>query len=402
MRHIQYYLEDGFNSTIDDKNSIYHFTANPDVNIKTQSILGDLTNSYHVTENIMTPIMINGDNRNIQFNRNLLRIYSSFESNYETIKRNTTEIIKDFILSNGKIRDLIYRMNTINPIERQMNNRGSNNSINNDNFYNFTTSYRSTGRDDMVTLEIMSHEVESILLYLLIGSNNKIKIKYNIEKIIKFIIELSDAQKVFDKKQEFLSITPNIRYVLLQSLHNNDRLRYDSDFNKSNLKNLINNSKDDTFGIVKINNDKEYSLAYLIISLFISNEVFEDEAYFNLCRLPAYNPKTVFGNLLDMNNNKQVKQNILNKGKGLFFIGESFRSLLHNLMVILYQLVLFNFIDYMSNKIINYNIKNPIDRKLFNDRDFQKFFIILEENYSKEEIFEYFNNYLKELNEHVE
>ena len=401
MRHIQYYLEDGFNSIIDDKDSIYHFTANPDVNIKTQSILGDLTNSYHVTENIMTPIMIDGDNRNIQFNRNLLRIYPSFESNYETIKRNTTEIIKDFILSNGRIRDLIYRMNTINPIERQMNNRGSNNSVNNDNFYNFTTSYRSTGRDDMVTLGIMSHEVESILLYLLIGSNNKIKIKYNIEKIIKFIIELSDAQKVFDKKQEFLSITPNIRYVLLQSLHNNDRLRYDSDFSKSNLMNLINNSKDDTFGIVKINN-KEYSLAYLIISLFISNEVFEDEAYFNLCRLPAYNPKTVFGNLLDMNNNKQVKQNILNKGKGLFFIEESFRSLLHNLMVILYQLVLFNFIDYMSNKIINYNIKNPIDRKLFNDRDFQKFFIVLEENYSKEEIFEYFNNYLKELNEHVE
>ena len=45
----------------------------------------------------MTPIMIDGDNRNIQFNRNLLRIYPSFESNYETIKRNTTEIIKDFI-----------------------------------------------------------------------------------------------------------------------------------------------------------------------------------------------------------------------------------------------------------------------------------------------------------------
>lgn len=395
MRHIQYYLEDGFNSIIDDKESIFHFTADPNTNLKVQSIQGDITNPYNVTENIITPIMIDRNTRNIQFNSNLLRIYPSFESNYETIKKNTTQLIKEFILSNGRIRDLIYRMNTMNPIERQLYNRGSNNSINNDNFYNFNTSYRSSGRDDMVTLGIMSHEVESILLYLLIGSNNRIKIRYNVEKIINYIIELSNAQKKLDKKEKFLSITPNIRYVLLQSLCN-DRLSYDSDFSKSNLKNFIDNPNDNTFGIVKIN-DKEYSLAHLIISLFISNQLFEDEAYYNLCRLPAYNPKTVFGNLLDMNGNKQVKQDIINKGKGLFFIGESFRSLLHNLMVILYQLILFNFIDYMNDKIIDYNIKNPIDKHLFKDREFQRFFIILEENYTKEEIFEYFDRYLKEM-----
>ena len=134
MRHIQYYLEDGFNSIIDDKESIFHFTADPNTNLKVQSIQGDITNPYNVTENIITPIMIDRNTRNIHFNSNLLRIYPSFESNYETIKKNTTQLIKEFILSNGRIRDLIYRMNTMNPIERQLYTRGSNNSINNDNF----------------------------------------------------------------------------------------------------------------------------------------------------------------------------------------------------------------------------------------------------------------------------
>ena len=181
IKHLQYHLEDGFTSFIDDTENNIHIDKD-DYNLKagTQSIptvFDKASSKYsklsYQINNMCYPTKSPIDGY-LEFNTDLEKLYPNYEKNMESIKDDTDAAIKNFINKGGRIRDLLFRMNSIDPVEREFMNRGNTITAFNENFNNFNMSYRSSCRDDMVTSGLMGHEVEAILLYLLNGSNIRI------------------------------------------------------------------------------------------------------------------------------------------------------------------------------------------------------------------------------------
>ena len=359
-RHLQYHLDDGYES----------IAQIPSLKIEEQVKKYDyviLEDYFRYTKNkpqVFSEPIISAHTGAISmggyiFNSDLLDTYKNFDSNYNSIKEETTKAIQNFVNSGATIRDLLYRMNSIDPIEREYLNRANKLIIDNDNVNNFTGNYMTATRDDTAIIGLMNHEIYAIVLYLLVASNSKIIIRYKINDVNNLLVSIL-------KRFEKYEIAPNIRFLLLQSLcaHNIDNHR---NYGRNSIMKYIKNNKQDNIGTITINN-KEFSIAYLILKMYSSNTIMIDEVNSNLCNIPI------------------AMQYLLDN----MTLTASFRKLLHNITIIFYQLLLFNFMQRYKE----IEIKNPIDRRLWRDREFQsKLLSIIENN----DIVSDFSKYLMEV-----
>ena len=394
--HLQYHIEDKVDNIIDDENHKIDYTI---FNARAYKYIA--TNENEI---VLTPLVANNydstddfENKKVSYNKKFLELYSSYKNNLKVIREDTDDAIKSFINNGGKIKDLLYRMNTMDPIEREFYNRSVGLITFNDNFNNFITNYKNSGKDDMVTTGIMNHEVNAILLYLLSGSNVKIKIDYNPYKLINFIYRTSGIKECIEVNSNFsINPSPSYKWFLLQSLYDSkfiNKIPFICDLSKENQSKYIVNGEDDTLGKVYINKDISFSLAMIILRLYKHNTLFEEESIHNMCRLPVYLSSNIPTNI----DNLKIKD-LYN-----FFMTEEFRKIMHTTSIIFYQLLIFNFMEYLIKELNLFSteiknpidkhlteIKNPIDKHLFENREFQKIWILIEENCDSKKLFKLF------------
>ena len=304
--------------------------------------------------------------------------------NYNTIKNDVTDIIKNFVDKNGTIRDLIYRMNAISPIEREYRNRAFKVNILTNGFNSNSNADKIIGCDETNNDNIMNHEIEAIVLFLLAGSNNKIKIQFDISTIFKFLSDLYTSKHNYNNDELLIVPEGNIRYLLMRALSCDENFSFSNTFTKNDIKNNIKNKKDNTFGYILYNDKTRRSLSYTIMKLYYDNNLFTETINYNLTRLPTIS-------------------NYIMETAGINVVTtESFRKLLYNLFIIYYELLLFNFMSFTMKieKIDNITraidkINNPIDRKLWYDRKFQGYLLYLNERYNNNKLFDLFDKYLK-------
>lgn len=409
IRHLQYYLQDGFSSFIDDAEHLYHIDSDDyEWSVNNNRILTGVFDkakckyySHWGVRNTMCDPLDKNQKEGLKANEDLETYYPNYKENAQSIKDDTDNGINNFIQNGGRIRDLLYRMNSIDPIEREYMNRGNTLTALNENFNNFDTSFRSSGRDDMVTVGIMGHEIEAILLYLLNGSRIAININYKVHVLLNYIIRITNLCKILQSETNQITLAqndlyvPSYKYFLIQSLYDSscqNRIDLSSPISKDNIKELIKSNNDSTVGEAQISiDDRLYkiSLANIILISFIKNELFEDETIHNLTRLPVFNP-CIF---IDYTNSKVLKDDF-----GQMYISESFRKVMHTTSIILHQLLLFNFMDYIKKLTDDkLSVSNPFDKVLFEDREFQLLWLSIEERYSSKELFEIFKEYMKEV-----
>ena len=378
--HLQYHIKDTIESITDTRD------------IVKETNLNNGRDRYSIY-NTITPMKfsneLNPDSDYI-INEEYVKIYKNYRDNLRVIREDTDKAIKDFISSGGRIKDLLYRMNTLDPIDREYNNRAFKLNTLNDNFNNFITNYKSSGKDDMVTIGLMNHEVNSILLYLLIGSGIYINIDYKVNKIMNFIYRTSNLKEIIEVNDSLsLNPSPSYKWFLLQSLYDSsfvNKIPFICNLSKSNQTKYEVNKDDDTLGrIYFMNKDISCSLAMLILRLYKHNKLFENESIHNMCRIPVY----ISTDLL----NHEYECNYFLQPFFKFFITEEFRNILHTMTIILHQLLVFSFMEY-CNIPKDTEIKNVVDRHLYKDREFQKLWIIIEEKYNQEELFKLFKDFM--------
>ena len=402
LRHLQYKIQDKYNTLVDDPSTNINideslcYQLNDEFTPNISMICTKFNSKLDLQDTFVSPVHFSENKLN--FNSTLLDKYPKFKENLQCIKDDTDEAINSFIESGGRIRDLLYRMNTIDPIEREYMNRANQLYTFNDNFYNFTGCYRSSGRDDMVTNGLMYHETQAILLYLLCGSNISIDIKYKVYMLFNYVGRVADVFNCFDsitvpnytdENHELFKVV-SYKYFLLQSLYDSSvqkRISLLEQLSKDTISSFILNSDDVTVGSIYID-DKEYSLANLIFKLYKYNTMFEDEITYNMTRLPAFRPYSLV-------NIEKPKRYDFAK----FYISESFRKIMHTENIIFNQLLIFSFMSflYKVNNNTDFKLSNKIDDVLFEDRNFQRFWIGAEEIYSSEELFKLFINFIEEV-----
>ena len=363
-KQLRYYINDRYN----DNNDI----------ITNSSSCVSISNLRNIFQRNSIEFLLNNDNETTL-------------KNYDSIKSDVTNIIKNFADKNGTIRDLIYRMNAISPIEREYRNRAFKTYMLDNNFSNYNNANKIIGCDETNNDNIMNHEIEAIVMFLLSGSDNKVTLQFDIDSIYNFLYDFYQLKNAKIQNEIYKITEPNIRYLLMRSLSNNDTFPYNSLYDSDSIFDNIHNKKDGTFGFLIYNDKIKKSLSYTIMKLYCNNELFIETINYNLVRLP-----TIPYHLIE-----RIRKDVV--------FSEQFRKLLYNLFIVYYQLLLFNFMKYtisFSNTLekksvdeIDYfinKINNAIDRKLFQDRKFHGYLLYLNEKYDNKELFKLFDKYLKE------
>ena len=393
IRHLQYHLGDMYPSNIDDLRGI---SGNIYINEC------DGGNKYIRIKNTSMPDkyfnpIVEDDNGNIKFNTELLHSYPTFHKNLASIREETDIAIMKFIQSGGRIRDLLYRINTIEPIERENMNRGNKFVTYNDNFNNHTLNYLTSGMDDMVTAGLMCHELESILLYLLIGSSIKIDINYQVYIILNLIYKLTGIKEGIEAEDYKINPEFSFKYYFLKSLLIFDKnISFNSNIGKDFIRNKIAKCKSDMVYkksgtlTITIDNKDSYksSLALEILRLYINNEFYDNEIEHDMSRLSVCNPRAFLSDIKNFNITDLLR----------FSLTEGFRNIMHHSSIILYKLIVFNFMQYLLKKlnVDKITIRNPIDKALYSNREFQSYWIMFEEIYSSKELFKAFEEFVRE------
>lgn len=351
---------------------------------------------YNSTTSMMHPISIdltkddyNENHNRISINRKMLTDYDMIDKRYTKICNMIDTIeVKDL----PTVRDLLYRMNAIDPIERENMNRGFKQIDYYDAPHNYCSAYMSIGRDDTTITSLMNHEISALMLLFLKKNKISLTVDYNINMIFVLCNRIckyySKAYKIHTKFSVEQSYQPSLRYLLLQSIFDamyQRKLKYGYRFSNEEVKRLCNIPLDKvtSFGTIKIQDDSSSSITPISIESFILSNYMKsiygkDELSYNLNVYPMFNPNRLINEL------------------DLMFVSEEFRRVVHNTTITLQQIIMFSFID-MIESLINdkrRTLSNRIDERMFRNRRFQHSILLANELY---DIYELFANHIRKL-----
>lgn len=334
---------------------------------------------------------------------------SSYISKYEEVKQLIDGAILQYCKSDtSSIRELLYRMNSMDPIEREVCNRGFRVINSWDCPANYNMEWLNVGKDDTSINGLMNHEIDAVLTYLLAKIEKKIVFKFKPIQLTQFLMnyckraynfiqnyryyitrnqfnwdseELNDFQAHYDC---------NLRYLMLQSSYDvscSKLLNYAMDFNRKTLMDYIDEKALNLSVLGEVNGKP---LCAEIFNLYSKLDDFGlDEVTYNLVRNPVIQLDTIVNSVLGSNRSKDnIKKNnlkiLINRCQRYAF-GEDIRRIFYTLKIVYKQLIMFNFIDYLKWRMeeddLEYRITNPIDDRLWQDRDFQYTLIMAESYY---------------------
>ena len=284
------------------------------------------------------------------------------------------------------IRDMLYRMNTVDPIERENINRGFKQSLFTEAPHNYNSEYLSVGRDDTTIPALMNHEIVSILMYLLRKNNFNLSMRYNLHRLFLMCLKISTSSiKRNNRKNLLLHNEPSLRYLLLQSIYDETfryKLKYNNRYSNDDIKKMAMYMKDKigAFGSLSISPDITISIDSFVLSRYNKIKYGRREISYNLNQYP------MFHGIKWIYKTDHYKHYKAPTQYGYLFVDESFRRVFKNTTVVIQQLLMFGFIDYLV-QLLQYNnddmvLSNPIDEKLWRNRFFQHTLLLAESKYN--------------------
>lgn len=337
--------------------SIYNFT------IKGSNVKDSIIDN----ESLFTPLIYDNITQTLKLNYHLFDTYRNFNREYKRIKNNINYVIANFIKSGGTIRDLLYRMNTISPIEREYMNRANKlHADYNNNNENFVASYKTCAKDDTHIYGVMVHELEAILMFLLHKTGYSINIEYKPCYIMQTIINIL-------KEKESCSIK--------------DIILYDTNTNKCDL------------GTITISKDVKKCIIDIKEFLLLCYNGFMDMIYNNFTSMEYSIFMHIIANSIIKRDYIKFKDDgsISYNDKLKFFCSEHFRKVLYDMTIAIRTDFLLYFIDkYIIISLNNMKLSNPIDEALWGkERELQRILLKWEELENDYHTFsEYMNLYI--------
>lgn len=343
---------------------------------------------YNSSTSMMNPVMVN-IGRGINFtnqesvNHRINDYYHDVNLRYDKICKVIDSIpIEDL----PSVRDLLYRMNAIDPVERENMNRGFKPIDYYDAPHNYCSAYMSIGRDDTTIHSLMNHEISALMILLLRRNNMSLTVDYNIHRLFLLCYRIAkycdNTYRASRFKRRYIApptYQPSLRYLLLQSMideHYHIRMKYKYRFDRGRIDQLCkkHHSKNGAFGTIKINDSASHSMSLesFIVSNYIGAIYGKDELSYNLNQYLMFNPHRLI-------NTKYA------------YLSEEFRRVLHNTTIVIQQMIMFSFIDYIDSMIDKDDGKhvlfNSIDERMFTDRKFQHTILLVNERYNIDQLF---------------
>lgn len=345
-------------------------------------------NMYNSSTSMMHPVMVNiGDDANFanqeSVNYRMKDYYYDVNVRYDKICKVIDSIpIEDL----PNVRDLLYRMNAIDPVERENMNRGFKQVDYYDAPHNYCSAYMSIGRDDTTIHSLMNHEISALMILLLRRNNMSLTVDYNIHRLFLLCYRIAKYcdDNYIESRFRWRYIAspvyqPSLRYLLLQSMIDESfhiKMKYKYRIDRERIDQLCSkyHSKNGAFGSLKINDtvSGSISLESFIVSNYINALYGKDELSYNLNQYMMFNPHRLIS----------IKY---------AFVSEEFRRVLHNTTIVIQQLIMFSFIDYIDSMIDRDGGKrtlfNSIDDRMFRDRRFQYTILLANEQYNIDQLF---------------